>query len=282
MKKITVLTTFHQPGLEKYGQRMIDSFAKRVDSKIKLIVYAEDCKPSNPNPEQITILDAIEVLPKLNAFKARWSNVDKANGIPPDDIKARRPRDWHKKFKWDAVRFANKTYAVYDACTRSKDWCVWMDADTFVHSDWSYDDFIKLLPNDKWITYVGRGKGSATWPECGFYGMNLHNTVCQEFLTEFERVYEDADNGIFKLEEWHDSFVFGDILNRMIQTYPNVLDYTAEMILKGAITGGGGHPLINSELGRWMDHLKGARKESGKSLDKDLVKNRQEEYWNES
>ena len=126
MKKITVLTTFHQPGLEKYGQRMIDSFAKRVDSKIKLIVYAEDCKPSNPNPEQITILDAIEVLPKLNAFKARWSNVDKANGIPPDDIKARRPRDWHKKFKWDAVRFANKTYAVYDACTRSKDWCVWM------------------------------------------------------------------------------------------------------------------------------------------------------------
>ena len=168
---------------------------------------------------------------------------------------------------------------MYDACVRSKDWCVWMDADTYVHSPWSYEDFAKLLPNDKWITYVGRGKGSATWPECGFYGMNLHNSVCQEFLKEFERVYEDANNGIFLLEEWHDSYVFGDILNRMIQTYPNVLDYTAEMVLKGAITGGGGHPLINSELGRWMDHLKGARKETGKSLGKDLVSSRKEEYW---
>ena len=34
------------------------------------------------------------------------------------DIKARRPRDWHKKFKWDAPRFANKTYAVFEAARR--------------------------------------------------------------------------------------------------------------------------------------------------------------------
>ena len=32
MKEITVLTTFHQPGLEKYGQRMIDSFAEKSRS----------------------------------------------------------------------------------------------------------------------------------------------------------------------------------------------------------------------------------------------------------
>ena len=97
MKNITVLTTFHQPGLEKYGQRMINSFAESVDDRIKLIVYAEDCTPDNPNTEQIQILDAKQVLPKLNAFKARWGNDPKANGIPPDDIKARRPRDWHKE-----------------------------------------------------------------------------------------------------------------------------------------------------------------------------------------
>ena len=140
-----------------------------------------------------------------------------------------------------------------------------MDADTYVHSDWSYDDFIKLLPNDKWITYVGRGKGSATWPECGFYGLNLNHPVCHEFLKEFERMYEDADNGIFLLEEWHDSFVFGDILNRMIQTYPNAHDYSAEMYLREAKSGGGGHPLINGVLGRWIDHMKGGRKDSGKN-----------------
>ena len=54
-------------------------------------------------------------------------------------------------------------YAVFDACERSKDWCVWMDADTFVHSDWTYEQFKNLLPNNKWMTYVGRGKGVQTW-----------------------------------------------------------------------------------------------------------------------
>ena len=279
MKNITVVTTFHQPGLALYGQRFLESFAEKVDNRIKLLVYTEDCNPVNPNPEQITILDAKQALPKLNAFKERWKNDPKANGIPPIEIKARRPRDHHKAFKWDAIRFANKTYAVYDACVRSKDWCVWMDADTFVHSDWSYNEFKECLPETSWITYVGRGKGSQTWPECGFYGMNLNHPVCHEFLKEFERVYEEADNGIFLLEEWHDSFVFGNILNRMKITSPNVLDYSAEMYLREAKTGGGGHPLINTKLGKWIDHMKGARKNQGKSKTSDIMVKRKEDYW---
>ncbi len=281
MGNITVCTTFHKPGLDLYGQRFIDSFAGKVDKQINLLVYAEDCIPNNPDPEQIKVLDAKQTLPKLNAFKARWANDPRANGIPPDDIKARRPRDWHKKFKWDAIRFANKVYAVFDACERSSDWCVWMDADTFVHSNWSYDQFKNLLPNDKWLTYVGRGKGSQTWPECGFYGLNLNDTICQDFLKEFERVYQDPENGIFKLEEWHDSFVFGNILNAMKDYYPEVLDYSAEMYIRTAKTGGGGHPLINSVLVTWIDHMKGDRKNTKKSLPKDLMVNRTEAYWNE-
>ena len=279
MTDITVVTTFHKPGLEQYGQRFLDSFAQRVDKKIKLLVYAESCQPINPDPDQIKIFDQFEALPKLNQFKSTWGNVPKANGIPPEDIKARRPRDWHKEFKWHAIRFANKVYAVFDACQRSQDWCVWMDADTFVHSDWSYDDFRKQLPDDVWLTYVGRGKGSQTWPECGFYGMNLRDPVCKLFLEEFERMYEDAENGIFKLEEWHDSYVFGDILARYKARDPNVLDYSAEMYLKEAKTGGGGHPLINSILGKWIDHMKGVRKQEGRSRAKDIMVNRSESYW---
>jgi hypothetical protein len=155
-----------------------------------------------------------------------------------------------------------------------------MDADTFVHSDWSHKEFNNLLPNNTWLTYVGRGKGSQTWPECGFYGMNLNHPVCHEFLKEFERVYEDADNGIFKLEEWHDSYVFGHILNNMKKNFPNVLDYSAEMYLREAKTGGGGHPLINSVLGKWMDHMKGVRKDEGRSRTQDLMVKRTEGYWN--
>ena len=276
MPSITVVTTFHPKGLELYGQRFLDSFAQRVDKRIKLLVYAEDCMPFNPDPMQIQIIDAKQALPKLNAFKERWKGVPKANGIPPDDIKARR-KDWNKAFKWDAVRFANKTYAVFDAWEKNKDWIVWMDADSYIHSPWSYKDFITLLPNNSYITYVGRGKGSQTWPECGFYGMNKNHPVCHEFMRDFEAMYEDAENGMFKLEEWHDSYIFGEILNKY-KEFPSH-DYSADMYLREARTGGGGHPLINGPLGKFMDHMKGGRKQRGKSDKKDIMVNRTEDYW---
>ena len=277
---ITVITTFHKPGLDLYGQRFLHSFAKNVDKRIKLVVYAENCIPQNPDPEQITILDSETALPKLSAFKAKWKDVPKANGVCP--WPERRPRDWNKEFKWDAIRFANKTYAVFDAFEkRLGTWIVWMDADTFIHSPWSYDQFKSLLPSNTYITYVGRGKGSQTWPECGFYGMNLNHPVCHSFLQDFEKMYEDAENGIFTLDEWHDSYVFGILLDKYKDFKENTLDYSDGIYNNTAKTGGGGHPLINSILGSWMDHMKGDRKTSGKSLRKDLITERKETYWNE-
>tara|TARA_B110000305_G_scaffold176305_1_gene195121 strand:- start:814 stop:1536 length:723 start_codon:yes stop_codon:yes gene_type:complete len=177
MSSITVVTTFHQPGLSLYGQRFIDSFAENVESKVKLVVYAENCSPKNPNPDQITILDAIKELPKLNAFKERWKDVPHANGDITNHSARHGRKDWNKGFKWDAIRFANKVYAVFDACEKHNDWVVWMDADTFIHSPWKHKEFNNLLPQHDYITYVGRGKGSQTWPECGFYGIILI-TLC--------------------------------------------------------------------------------------------------------
>ena len=289
--KVVVLTTFHKEGMEVYGQRFLDSFANNVAKAIKLVVYAEDCNPVNPDPNQITILDAKESLPKLNKFKERWKDIPKANGKCP--WPERRPRDYHKEFKWDAIRFANKTYAVFDQCHKSYGtgkWVVWMDADTFVHSPWSYKDFIDLLPEDHWATYVGRGKGVnpgpegkmvvKNWPECGFYGINMNHPVGCSFVKEFERMYEDADNGIFQLEEWHDSYVFGSILFELKVDFPKALDYTAEIAVNNlAKSGGGGHPLINSKLGKWMDHMKGDRKFAGSSKKKDVMTHRTESYW---
>ena len=280
MSDITVVTTFHQAGLDLYGQRFLDSFSQNVETKIKLLVYAENCTPViNPECKNIKVFDSFEALPKLNQFKAKWGSVPHANGDISAHPARRGRKDWNKAFKWDAVRFANKVYAVFDACERSTDWCVWMDADTFVHSPWKHKDFAKLLPEDKWITYVGRGKGSQTWPECGFYGMNLKHPMCVQFLKEFERFYEEPDKGIFELVEWHDSFVFGHILNQLRPIDNNVLDYSAEMYLKEAKSGGGGHPLINTVLGKWIDHMKGNRKVTGKSQRSDIMVNRTEDYW---
>ena len=109
--------------------------------------------------------------------------------------------------------------------------------------------------------------------------MNLNHPMCKQFLAEFERFYEDAENGIFELEEWHDSFVFGHILNQLKPIDANVHDYSADMYLREAKTGGGGHPLINGPLGKFMDHMKGGRKDQGKSKPSDIMVKRQESYW---
>ena len=280
MKNITVVTTFHKEGLDLYGQRFLDSFAERVSKKVKMVVYAEDCEPVNPDSTQITILDAKQSLPKLNLFKERWGNVPKANGIPPDDIKARRPRDWNKAFKWDAVRFANKVYAVFDAWEKNSGWVVWMDADVYVHAPVSHKEFSNLLPENSYITYVGRGKGSQTWPECGFYGMNKNHPVAHEFMKRFEQMYDIAADGIFRLEEWHDSFVFGHLLNVEFKDFKSSAhDYSADMYLREAKTGGGGHPFVNCVLGKYFDHMKGDRKKTGKSKPSDIMVNRTEDYW---
>lgn len=276
MQKIVVVTTFHKPGLDKYAQRFLDSFAQNVAKSIKLVAYAEACEPVNPDPEQITILDAHAALPKLAAFKLRWQDTPHACGDISNHPAREGRKDWQKEFKWDAIRFSNKVYAVFDAfASQTADWIVWMDADSYIHSPWSLADFAALLPSNAYVTYVGRGKGSQTWPECGFYGLNRNHPVCHEFIKEFENYYEQA--WMFDLPEWHDSYIFGHILNKY-REFP-AHDYSADMYLKEAKTGGGGHPLINGPLGKYMDHMKGGRKDQGHSNTKDIMVNREENYW---
>jgi hypothetical protein len=273
VQSISFVSTFHAPVLKLYGQRFVDSFAKNIDKDINLFLYAEDCVPK-VDSKNIILLDQKQELPKLVAFKERWKNVPKANGVCPPDIRARRPKDWHKEFKWNAVRFANKVYAVFDAAQRcNTDWIVWLDADTFVHSPASKKDLLAFTPERAWMSYLGRGK---KWPECGFYGINLKTKQGLEFLKEFERVYEDAENGIFKMEEWHDSYVFEEVRKIIQHKYANSLFFN----ISGDLINGEGHPFINSELGKYFDHLKGDRKELGKSSKpKDLIVKRNENYW---
>ena len=118
---------------------------------------------------------------------------------------------------------------------------------------------------------------------CGFFIVFLDNKkiLSITFLNEFRRMYDEADNGIFKLIEWHDSFVFGHVLEKFKSQDNNYFDYSQNIYNKTAKTGGGGHPLINSVLGNYFDHMKGARKTLGKSKRSDLINIRGEKYWNE-
>lgn len=265
--KIAVVTTFHEAGLKKYGQRMIDSFIKNWPKEIILHLYPEKCNPRISDHSRITLTD-LDSVKELTEFKNRWRDVPKANGDVTDDPIRSKRKDAGKGFKWDAVRFAHKVYAIFDcARTTDADVLVWMDADTICHSPITLEDVMRLIPENKDICFLGR-KGKYT--ECGLYSMNLRSPLVQKFLQQFQQMYDQAEIGIFKLDEWHDSFVF-DAVRSLVQL--NELDWSSHLIA------GEGHPLINSEWGAYLDHLKGDRKDLGRSKSKDLKIKRTESYW---
>jgi len=265
--KISVVTTFHKAGYDTYGKRMIETFLKNWPSEITLYVYAEDCEVTEAAPNLI-VKDLIKSSPELKSFKTIWKDVPKANGdVSNDPVRSRR-KDSGKGFKWDAVRFAHKVYSIF-ACAQesNSDMLLWMDADTICHSPITILDLERLCPADRDICFLGR-RGKYT--ECGLYALNLQKPATQMFLKRFQHYYDDAENGIFTLEEWHDSFVF-DAVRKTVAL--NELDWSSHLIT------GEGHPLINSEWGAYLDHLKGDRKTMGRSKLSDLKVKRTEGYW---
>jgi len=271
-KKISVVTTFNQSGYNRYASKMIDTFLTNWPQNIDLVVYSEDCVITQ-QADNLKVLDFSLTVPELTAFKQQWQHDPRATGQlaqGPVDRKGKQPGIG---FKWDAVRFSHKVYAVADAARRlSCDVLYWMDADTVCHSPCSFEFVADQCPDHVGIAYLGRKN---KYTECGLYALNLQNTVTQKFLQKFQWMYDNASMGIFTLPEWYDSYVFDHVKNQTKTAYPawQQLDWS-----QGLITGEG-HPLINSEWGAYLDHLKGNRKAHGRSDDRDLKIKRTEAYW---
>jgi hypothetical protein len=267
--KISVVTTFNEEGLKKYGQRMVDSFIDNWPADVTLHIYPEMCDPIIKNYDRVTV-KRLEEVSELMLFKERWKDVPKANGdVSLDPVRSKR-KDAGKGFKWNAVRFAHKVYAIFDcARTTNADVLFWMDADTVCHSPIALETIKKFCLENIDLGFLGREN---KYTECGLYSLNLRSPMIHHFLREFQRMYDDAENGIFTLAEWHDSFVFDAVRIKF-------KDQLREYNWSAGIIDGEGHPLINSEWGAYLDHLKGGRKDLGRSKDKDLKVKRTESYW---
>lgn len=267
LMKYTVVTTFNAEGYKTYGRRMIQTFLQTWPRDILLKVYAEGCQVSETAPN-LEVLDLESASTALVTFKNTWRNVPRANGnILSDPVRNRR-KDAAKSFKWNAVRFAHKVYSIFHAAQNCRtEWLIWMDADMVCHSPMSTDKLAEFFPDSSDICFAGRSK---KFSECGLYGMHVVEPAVKTWLADFQHMYDHAEQGIFTLEEWHDSYVFDAVRKRHAL---RELNWTAHLQM------GEGHPLINCEWGAYIDHLKGARKSTGKSRSADLRVRRQEAYW---
>jgi hypothetical protein len=144
---------------------------------------------------------------------------------------------------------------------------IWLDADTYSFRPMPRNFLESLLPADSMLTYLGRENPTKNdggkYPECGFVGYNLRHPQIQNFVNDWEKLY--TTDGVFKLLEWHDSYVFwhlSKIYRQQHNIKVNDIGYW-----KGVK---GHHVFINSELGLYMDHFKGKRKTIGSSARNDL------------
>jgi hypothetical protein len=269
-RKFAVVTTFHEKGLHTYAQRMIDTYLQNWPKDVPLHIYPEKCNPRISDHSRITLTDLDTGVPNLITFKNKWKDVPKANGWCSDSTQKFLDKSQKIGFKWDAVRFSHKVYSIFHCAQNTDiDVLIWMDADTICHSPVTVENLEQMIPVEADICYLGR---EGKYTECGLYSMNLRSKKTKLFLSEFQRMYDQAEIGIFTLDEWHDSFVFDSVR----KTIPQLKQHNwSQGIIKGE-----GHPLINSHWGAWLDHLKGDRKTKGRSNLKDLKIKRTEPYWN--
>ena len=89
------------------------------------------------------------------------------------------------------------------------------------------------------------------------------------------QAYEDTYTSgmVFKYGQWHDSFVFQQLV--LVKARAGKIPAPVSLSGNTRMT----HPFVTGPLGACMDHLKGPRKEEGRSNRRDFLRPRSEPYW---
>lgn len=247
---------------------MIDTFERFWPADVDLVVYAERCSPTHTKPN-VKILDLEQCCPDMQAFKHRHRDNPRARGDAGPDGRY----DDKKQFRWDAIRFCHKVYALDHAIKQATgDWLIWLDADSKTHSPVTHDLLAQVCDSATFASYLGRGEKYHS--ECGWIAYNLHHPCLQAFNQRLVGLYNSDE--LFNYAEWHDSYLW-DTVRREFQSRGEIALKNLNPLADSE--GKAGHPFINSVLGTVMDHMKGNRKDRGHSKAKEVRAHQNHPYW---
>lgn len=222
-------TSFSPQGYEQYGRKFLQTFVRYWP--IPIHVFHEGQKPEIES-EKIVYRDLSRDR-ALGAFLGDWGAFRISNGIFGNKA----------IYRYQAVKFAKKVYALTSERPEC-DWWIWIDADveTYRRID---DEFLSSVCRPEFTaSYLGRKDWNHS--ECGFVAYNIGNGG-HDFLRTFRETYDSG--ALFRMPEWHDSFVF-DAIRAAFEMRGRKFLNLSEGI-------GGLHVWPHTVLGRYMIHSKG-------------------------
>lgn len=246
----------------KYGKRFVETWKEYWSPKIRLTVFYEGPEFEDfefPTGISWRPIEEVEFLSDyLESLKFPIMQ-----GIVGD----------HYDINYDA-RMARKAFMQIHAAREYGGKIFWMDADavTVKHVPESFLDL--MLPDDKFSCYLGRDGWYFT--ESGFIGFNADHKIAKEFFKNYAHIFitgviftqsPQYQNGALVSGGWHDCIGY-DCTRFLAQGAGHG---EAFVNLAARLPQGTMHVHANSEIGKYMEHYKGDRKETGKLKEGDLI-----------
>jgi len=274
MKSLTIVTTWGTKYWPTPVQAGLESTVKNWPGHAKILLYPDDMSQQLKLP-RTEYYDLCKEQPVLKEFIERNKNNSRLTKWQPQQY----------KFEYDAIRFSYKVFACIDAYQKTKPDMLWfLDADIITFEKIPMSWLEHIIPDSAFTSYLGRPKKG--FSETGYYAFNTNHKYADEFFKRWEQYYaEDLFFNIqkgflnhFPIAGYTDSFTFDAVRIEMEQSGK----IKNEDLNDGRWSGGrkARHPFINSELGQYMDHMKGyERKAQMSSRKRDLTTKQTHSYW---
>ena len=273
MKSLTIVSTWGPKYWPNPVQAGIQSTIENWPGHAKILYYPDDMSQQIDLP-RTQYFDLCKEQPVLKEFIERNKDNQRLTKWQPQ-----------YKFEYDAIRFSYKVFACIDAYQKTKPDMLWfLDADIVTFEKVPMSWLEHIIPDHAFTSYLGRPKKG--FSETGYYAFNTAHKSADEFFKRWQQYYaEDLFFNIqkgflnhFPIAGYTDSFTFDAVRIEMEQAGK----IKNEDLNDGRWAGSrkARHPFINSELGQYMDHMKGYdRKAQMSSKKRDLTTNQTHPYW---
>lgn len=261
-----VIFTFPSEKFEEYGFAM-RSFVQNWPKNVKGIALIEDSfKLKHFEQENLTILDFDECIGgAIEKFKQRnkWRNINDLSSYGNINVQAE--------------KFARKVFAqIFVLENYEFDYLHYLDSDLQTLQNLSMDDIKTYAESEYLVSCFPRwwkkdhnalksielNKLHVGYTETGYIIWNKNHPGLKHWINLYRECY--TKDYIFQFYAWHDCIAFDYATMKSMQKFENVIRDLSQGLRSE-------HPIVESSMGKYFDHMKGRRKFKGRSLERTKI-----------